>query len=65
MGAAVTYTPAGGEPMQFIVVETLEVPPGDPVAFEQPEGVQMLTLYTCTPVRSATHRLLVRATRVA
>lgn len=64
-GDSIQYTSAEGERMQFIVTDTLEVLPGDPAAFEQPEAVQMLTLYTCTPIRTATHRLLVRATRVA
>lgn len=65
VGDSIRYTTVDGEEMSFIVVETLEVLPSDPVAFEQKSDVQMLTLYTCTPVRTATHRLLVRATRVA
>lgn len=65
VGDAIQYSSIDGETMQFIIVETLEVLPSDPVAFEQDENVQMLTLYTCTPIRSATHRLLVRAVRVA
>ena len=64
-GDSIQYTPTEGETVQFIVTDTLDVLPGDPAAFEQPEDVQMLTLYTCTPIHAATHRLLVRATRVA
>ena len=61
----IRYTTAGGEEMTFVVSEILTVEPGDPATFAAPpEGVAQLTLYTCTPTRTATHRLLVRAVRV-
>ena len=51
--------------MRFIVEETLTVDPDDPAVFSLPqEGRAQLTLYTCTPIRKATHRLIVRALRL-
>ncbi|MDL2206145.1 class D sortase [Eubacteriales bacterium OttesenSCG-928-N13] len=60
----ILYQPKDGEEMRFIVDEILEIVPGDQVAFEQPEDNAQITLYTCTPIRTATHRLLVRASRI-
>lgn len=64
-GDLIQYQPKGGERMTFLVDEILETEPGDAVAFEQPDDIQRLTLYTCTPVQTATRRLLVRAFRIA
>lgn len=64
-GDEIRFTTVDGEEMVFVVSEILTVEPGDPSAFAAPpEGVAQLTLYTCTPIREATHRLLVRALRV-
>lgn len=63
VGDAIAYKNKDGESMVFTVSEILEVVPGDQTAFEQPDDTRMLTLYTCTPIRTATHRLLVRAVR--
>lgn len=64
-GDEIRYTTAEGEDMTFLVSEILTIEPGDPATFATPpEGTAQLTLYTCTPVRTATHRLLVRALRV-
>lgn len=64
-GDEIRYTTADGEEMTFLVSEILTIEPGDPATFvTPPEGVAQLTLYTCTPIREATHRLLVRALRV-
>ena len=47
---------------RFVVSETLTTEPDDPAVFAAPPvGMAQLTLYTCTPVRTATHRFLVRA----
>lgn len=62
-GDVIQYDPIDGEHMEFTVTEILTVEPGDPAIFAQPEDAAMLTLYTCTPIRTATHRLLVRAER--
>jgi len=61
VGDIIGYQPKDGDAMEFEVFEILEVLPGDAAAFWQPEDEQMLTLLTCTPIRTATHRLLVRA----
>lgn len=64
-GDIIGYTGADGEEMTFTVSEILTVEPGDPATFADPApGVAQITLYTCTPIREATHRLLVRALRV-
>jgi len=60
-GDIISYQPKNGGAMEFTVFEILEVEPGDPTALEQPEGKNIITLLTCTPIRTATHRLLVRA----
>ena len=62
-GDEILFTAA--EAMRFIVEETLTVDPDDPAVFSLPqEGRAQLTLYTCTPIRKATHRLIVRALRL-
>jgi sortase A len=63
-GDIIRYVSIEGVEMLFEVDEILEIVPGDQTAFEQPEDRAMITLYTCTPIRTASHRLLVRATRV-
>lgn len=63
-GDIIAYQPKDGDVMEFEVCEILEVLPGDPAVLWQPKDKQVLTLYTCTPIRTATHRLLVRAMRV-
>lgn len=61
-GDEIIYTKKGGEMMRFVVYETLTVEPDDPAVFAAPPaGRAQLTLYTCTPIRIATHRLVVRA----
>ena len=65
IGDVIRYQPKDGEAMEFSVYEILEVDPGDPAALEQPEDKNIITLLTCTPVRTATHRLLVRAERIS
>lgn len=64
IGDVIQYQSIDGESMVFVVDEILEIIPGDQAAFVQPDDMTQLTLYTCTPIRTATHRLLVRATRV-
>jgi sortase A len=63
-GDIIGYTPKDGEPMRFEVFEVIEIQPGDQIAFIQPENESIITLYTCTPVRKATQRLLVRAKKI-
>lgn len=64
-GDEIRYTSADGEDMIFLVSEILTIEPGDPATFAEPAPcMAQLTLYTCTPIREATHRLLIRALRV-
>lgn len=63
-GDLIQYQSKDGEVMTFTVFEIIEIVPGDQTAFVQPEDAQIITLYTCTPIRTATHRLLVRASRI-
>jgi len=64
-GDEIFYQAADGTKMCFTVREILTVSPDDPAVFAEPqEGGSQLTLYTCTPVKVATHRLLIRALRV-
>lgn len=66
IGDTLQYDSVDGVNMTFTVSEILTVEPSDPTVFAQPaEGVAQLTLYTCTPIRTATHRLLIRALRTA
>lgn len=61
-GDEIFFTTVEGETMRFAVSETLTVGPDDPVVFALPtDGGARLTLYTCTPIKIATHRLIVRA----
>ena len=46
------------------VFEITEIEPADQIAFIQPTDESIITLYTCTPIREATHRLLVRAEKI-
>lgn len=64
-GDAIFFTSIDGGEMCFAVSEVVVTEPEDPAVFAQPpEGTAWLTLYTCTPVRIASHRLIVRAQRV-
>lgn len=64
LGDMISFTNVEGETMNFEVFEVVEIEPDDPIAFIQPEKESIITLYTCTPIYAATHRLLVRATKI-
>ncbi len=64
IGDLIQYRSIDGKSMVFVVEEILETTPGDQSAFSQPEDSSQLTLYTCTPIRTATHRLIIRASRI-
>lgn len=65
VGDTIDYISVEGKSMRFSVNEILTVKPNDLAVFAEPEpGLAQITLYTCTPTRKATHRLLVRAVRV-
>jgi len=63
IGDVIEYQAKNGEVMQFVVFEVAVIVPDDQIAFVQPTKESIITLYTCTPIRTATHRLLVRAQR--
>jgi len=64
IGDMVEFQTMSGEVMAFEVFEVLVITPCDQIAFIQPQNESIITLYTCTPIREATHRLLVRATKI-
>jgi len=64
IGDIVGFQAMSGEAMSFEVFEILEVAPDNQIAFIQPQNESIITLYTCTPVRVATHRLLIRAIKI-
>lgn len=62
IGDEIFYTGLDNNTLHFVVHEVLIVNPDDPAVFSSPSaGMAQLTLYTCTPIRIATHRLIVRA----
>ena len=63
-GDIVQYQARNGEKMEFVVFEIAVIEPHDQVAFLQPVNDAIITLYTCTPIRTATHRLIIRAQRI-
>jgi len=64
-GDIVQYQARNGEMMEFEVFEVAIIEPHDQVAFLQPVNESIITLYTCTPIRTATHRLIIRAQRIS
>ena len=64
IGDIIGYQERSGRTMEFEVFEILEIIPEDQIAFIQPVNDHIITLYTCTPIHTATHRLLVRARRI-
>jgi len=61
IGDSFLFQAMDGAIMDFEVFEVLIITPDDQIAFIQPQDESIITLYTCTPIREATHRLLVRA----
>ena len=64
VGDIIGYQSKDGTIMRFEVFEIQEIEPDDQSAFIQPEDESIITLYTCTPIRTATHRLLVKAVKI-
>ena len=65
LGDIVQYQARNGEMMEFEIFEVAIIEPHDQVAFLQPVNDSIITLYTCTPIRTATHRLIIRAQRIS
>jgi len=63
-GDIIQFQAMNGIVMFFEVFEVLEITPDDQIAFIQPTNKSIITLYTCTPIREATYRLLVRAQKI-
>lgn len=64
LGDTVTYTAKNGTVYRFEVLDIQTLEPSDGSVFDIRTGECDLTLYTCTPVRVASHRLAVRCTLI-
>jgi len=64
-GDLIQYQARNGELMEFTVFEIAVIEPENQIAFLQPLNESIITLYTCTPIREATHRLIIRAQRIS
>ena len=63
-GDIITYQSKDGAPIPFEVYDISTVTPGDQGVFAQADDIAEITLYTCTPVKVASHRLIIRAKRI-
>jgi len=63
-GDIIGFQAMNGREMAFEVFEILVITPDNQIAFIQPKNESIITLYTCTPIREATHRLLIRARKI-
>ena len=63
-GDIIGFQAMNGQQMAFEVFEILVITPDNQIAFIQPINDTIITLYTCTPIREATHRLLIRARKI-
>ena len=63
-GDIIEFQAMNGAVTTFEVFEIIVTIPGDQIAFIQPQDEAIITLYTCTPIREATHRLLIRARKI-
>ena len=64
LGDIIEFQTMNGAVTAFEVFEIIVTIPGDQIAFIQPQDEAIITLYTCTPIREATHRLLIRARKI-
>ena len=64
IGDIIGFQAMNGTEMSFEVFEILIILPENQIAFIQPKNEAIITLYTCTPIREATHRLLIRANKI-
>lgn len=63
-GDIVGFHAMNGQEMAFEVFEVAVITPDNQIAFIQPQDESIITLYTCTPIREATHRLIIRARKI-
>jgi len=64
IGNIIEFQAMDGVVMMFEVFEILVILPENQIAFIQPQNESIITLFTCTPIREATHRLLIRARKI-
>lgn len=64
VGDIITYQPKDGARISFEVYDIFTVTPGDQSVFVQADEIAEITLYTCTPVKVASYRLIIRAKRI-
>lgn len=60
-GDMIIFTDINGKVFKYRVYAVTVIASGDKSLFEYEDGQKKLTLLTCTPIRKATHRLLVQA----
>lgn len=63
-GDIIGFQAMNGQEMAFEVFEVAVITPENQIAFIQPQDESIITLYTCTPIREATHRLIIRARKI-
>jgi len=61
VGDVIKYTSVDGIPLNYKVYATTVIVPNDNSLFDYDFGQKKLTLLTCTPIKKATHRLLIQA----
>ncbi len=64
VGDVIKYTSVDGKALNFKVYATTVIVPNDTSLFDFESGQKKLTLLTCTPIKKATHRLLIQASLI-
>jgi len=64
VGDVINYTLVDGTKFEYKVYATTVIVPNDNSLFDYNDGQKKLTLLTCTPIKKATHRLLIQASLV-
>jgi sortase A len=64
VGDVIKYTMVDGTNYAYKVYTTTVILPNDNALFDFDDGQKKLTLLTCTPIKKATHRLLVQASLI-
>jgi len=65
LGDIIKFQARSGEKMQFNIFEIAIIEPHDQIAFIQPVNDSIITLYTCTPIRTAEYRLIIRGQKIS
>ena len=64
VGDVIKYTDVDGKALNFKVYATTVIVPNDTSLFDYDDGQKKLTLLTCTPIKKATHRLLIQSSLI-